>query len=558
MEPLARENILLVDDQPAKLLTYEIILESLGETLLKADSGRAALELLLKNEVAVVLIDVSMPELDGFQLASMIRAHPRFETTAIIFVSAVHLTDLDRLRGYNAGAVDYVPVPVSPELLRAKVRVFADLYRKTRQLERLNTELEQRVAERTAALEAMNALLERRVEERTREREQALAQVAEMQKLESLGQLTGGVAHDFNNLLTVILGNLALLRKRLPVDANMMRLIDHAIQAGERGAALTARLLAFARRQDLHLESLDLADLVSGVVEILMPPLGPLIQVTTDIDPNAGAIEADRNQLELALLNLALNARDAMPLGGRLTISGRCAAEDLPPELAPGRRYVRLTVTDTGTGMDEATVKRATEPFFTTKGSGQGSGLGLSMVHGLIAQSHGSMRIISRVGHGTAVELWFPASARGDRRPPPPMRSSNASCRVLLIDDDPLVLASTAAMLEDVGHAVFQCTSGAEALRRLRSGLQVELIITDYAMPGMNGIELATQIGHERPDLPILLATAYAELGGSIAARFPRVAKPYDSAALTAKIDTLVAGRGSSNVVPITQARSSS
>src|SRR5579883_2703659 len=245
-------NILLVDDQPAKLLSYEVILRDLDENLIKAGSARDALEQLLKKDIAVILIDVVMPDLDGFELATMIRSHPRFQTTAIIFVSAVALTDLDRVKGYEYGAVDYVPVPVIPEILRAKVRVFVDLYRKTRQLTLLNAELERRVADRTAELARTNAELEQRVEERTRERELALAQVHEMQKLESLGQLTGGLAHDFNNLLMAILGNLDLVAKYLPDGMAAKSLVGAAIKAAERGATLTQRMLAFARRQELQ------------------------------------------------------------------------------------------------------------------------------------------------------------------------------------------------------------------------------------------------------------------------------------------------------------------
>src|ERR1700729_2477642 len=274
-------NILLVDDQPAKLLSYEVILEELGEKLIKACSAREALEQLLRNEIAVVLTDVSMPELDGFELAAMNREHPRFQRTAIIFVSAIHLTDPDRLRGYAAGAVDYLPVPLVPELMRAKVKVFPELYRKTRELELLNLELEQRVEARTAELALANAQLEQRVEERTREREAALAQVHEMQKMESLGQLTGGVAHDFNNLLMVILGNLELLRKRVPNEARITRLIDGAMQGAERGATLTKRMLAFARRQELKPETLDVTRLFGSLEEMLRRTLGPSIEIST-------------------------------------------------------------------------------------------------------------------------------------------------------------------------------------------------------------------------------------------------------------------------------------
>lgn len=537
--PQEKVNILLVDDQPAKLLSYEVILGELGENLVKANSANEALEQLLRHDIAVVLIDVCMPDLDGFELAAMIREHPRFQRTAIIFVSAILMSDLDRLRGYELGAVDYLPVPFAPELLRAKVRVFADLYRKTRQLEMLNSELERRVEERTAELAEANAELEQRVDERTREREAALAQVHEMQKMESLGQLTGGVAHDFNNLLMVILGNLQLLRKRMPDDPRLMRMIDGAMQGAERGATLTKRMLAFARRQELRPETVDVIRLVSGIEELLRRTLGPTIQINLDFGPELPTIRVDPNQLELAILNLALNARDAMPLGGRLGIAAACrSARDGPAGLAPGD-YVCMTVTDSGTGMDEATLRRATEPFFTTKGAGKGTGLGLSMVDGLAAQSDGAMRISSSVGVGTTVELWLPVSERAAAEMPASAAGVAGTSRcfcILVVDDDLLIGAATTAMLEDLGHNVLESTSGARALDMLRSGTKVDLVITDQAMPNMTGTELARMIRQDWPDLPIVLATGYGDLPNSEDPGLPRLSKPYRQEELAATI----------------------
>ena len=538
-------NILLVDDQPGKLLGYEVILSELGENLIKAGSANEALEQLLKNDVAVVLIDVCMPDLDGFELAAMIREHPRFQKMAIIFVSAIQVTDLDLLRGYAAGAVDYVPVPVVPDLLRAKVRVFAELYRKTRQLETLNAELERRVAERTAELAQANSELEHRVEERTREREAALAQVHEMRKVESLGQLTGGVAHDFNNLLMAVLGNLELVRKFLPSDPKIRRLIDGAIQGAERGATLTKRMLAFARRQELKPETVDVPNLVDSMVEMLRRSLGPGIQIKTDFETDLPPTRVDPNQLELALLNLALNARDAMPLGGRLTISAhreRIGAGDVSG-LQPGD-YVCIAERDTGEGMDEVTLKRATEPFFTTKGAGRGTGLGLSMVDGLVAQSGGAMRITSQQGVGSTVELWLPvAETEAIERPRPvaPQRvQESRCCRVLVIDDDPIVLAGTAAMLEDLGHTATEVDSAEQGLKILQSDASIDLVITDHAMPGMTGTELAKRIRRKWPELPVIIATGYAELPGELDPSVPRLSKPYRQQDLAAVVAQLV------------------
>jgi signal transduction histidine kinase len=537
-----RVNVLLVDDQPSKLLSYEVILGELGENLIKAASGREALEQLLRQEVAVILVDVAMPELNGFELAAMIREHPRFEQTAIIFVSAVHLSEFDSLRGYQAGAVDYLPVPIVPDLLRAKVRIFCDLYRKTRQLEALNEELERRVEARTAELAAANAELEKRVDARTREREEALAKVAEMQKLESLGQLTGGVAHDFNNLLMVVMSNLDMALNRAAGDPIQTRWLGRAKEAATRGAALTKRMLAFARRQDLKPESLALSDVVKGMVEMMSHSLDPRVRISVDLPADLPPVRIDRNQLELALLNLGLNARDAMPNGGELLVRAREADPvHLPDKLAPDS-YVQLSVVDTGIGMDAETLKRASEPFFSTKPTGKGSGLGLSMVHGLMLQSGGAMQIASRPDEGTSVSLWLPVAqvpvstkqARDapDKRPTP-------TRRVLLVDDDPLVLAATSDMLRELGHETIETTSAKEALEFLRGGERPDLAILDYAMPEMSGSVLADLVRDISPGLPLILATGYSDRENA-AGSLPRLDKPYSLSELARQIGLLV------------------
>jgi len=541
-------NILLVDDQPAKLLAYEVILGELGENLFKANSAREAFTVLLKHEVAVVLIDVCMPELDGFELAAMIREHPRFKTTAIIFVSAIAMTDLDRVKGYEYGAADYVPVPVVPELLRAKVRVFAELYRKTRDLERLNIELERRVQERTAELAETNAELERRVEERTAEREQALAQVHEMQKLDSLGQLTGGLAHDFNNLLMAILGNLEMMARRVGEDDPSRRLIDGASRAAERGAALTKRLLAFARRQELRPEPVDVARLIEDMSDLLRRTLGPTIELVASFPDDLALVHVDPNQLELAILNLSINARDAMPQGGKLSVTARreTVAEVNQREL-PAGEFVRITVRDSGIGMDDATLKRAAEPFFTTKGLGKGTGLGLSSVYGMAKQSGGAIAISSRVGVGTTVELWLPLADRADRRVLGPVGAAakedcarTRACSILLVDDDPMVAETTVGMLEVLGHRVKVASSGGRALEILVADTSVDLVITDYAMPGMTGKELALRIRETRPNLPVVLASGYAELAAQDDSGLPRLDKPYALDKLASVIGAMV------------------
>jgi PAS domain S-box-containing protein len=393
------------------------------------------------------------------------------------------------------------------------------------------------------ALQKSNEELESRVDERTREREIALQQLHESQKMESIGQLTGGVAHDFNNLLAVILGSLSLLKKAVPDNPRVSRLLDRAILGAERGATLTTRLLAFARRQELKVEFVALQKLIPEMLDFLRHSVGPNVAIQVEVSPEVCPVEVDANQLELALINLAVNARDAMPQGGTLTIA--CHNEDHGKKVGlPRDPFVCVTISDTGEGMSAATLARAQEPFFTTKGVGKGTGLGLSMVQGFAAQSGGDMRIRSEPGKGTKVTLWLPRAkespitANVEILPAQPIEPR--ILRVLLVDDDILVSMGAADMLLDLGHSVTEAPSGAHALKILESDGRFDVVVTDYAMPGMNGFELAQRIKTGHPRLPIVLATGYAELPADRSIEFGHLSKPYTSQDLAAALEKAV------------------
>jgi PAS domain S-box-containing protein len=359
--------------------------------------------------------------------------------------------------------------------------------------------------------------------------EQAREALFQSQKMDAIGQLTGGIAHDFNNLLMVILSSLDLLRRRLPADPALTPLIENAIHGAERGAGLTQRMLAFARRQQLKLEVVEIPAMVGGMLGMIQRSLGPSLSINLDFAPKLRPVMADINQLETALLNLAVNARDAMPDGGTINISARMESASGANGLAKGR-YVCLSVADTGHGMDEKTLARAGEPFFTTKGVGKGTGLGLAMVHGVAAQSGGRLLLKSVEGTGTTAELWLPVAEVGDATiapAEPAEEKATRPLRVLAVDDDVLVLFNTVAMLEDLGHQVSQAESAREALALVKSGEPFDLVITDQAMPQMTGSQLALAIRQERPALPILLATGYAELPPDARADLPRLSKPF-------------------------------
>ncbi len=372
--------------------------------------------------------------------------------------------------------------------------------------------------------------------------EQTREQLFQAQKLEAVGQLTGGIAHDFNNLLMAVLSSLELATRRLPPDSEVSRWLGNATEGARRGVTLTQRLLAFARRQTLEFRPVDLTRLVGGMTELLQRSLGTTIDIETRFADNLPLVRTDSAQLETAILNLAVNARDAMPAGGRLTITAEFATppfDDLPPG-----RYVRLSVADEGEGMSPETLQRATEPFFTTKGIGKGTGLGLSMVHGLAQQSGGRLSITSTPGGGTTASIWLPViegEMTAEEEPELPLSmapeadTAPRQLNVLAVDDDALVLMNTAAMLEDLGHSVVEAYSAEEALGHLQAQ-HFDLVVTDHAMPRMTGAQLAVEIMQRWPATSIILATGYAELPEGEDLRLPRLNKPFSEADLSAAI----------------------
>jgi signal transduction histidine kinase len=647
-EAARRPRVLLVDDDERNLLALSEVLDPIADVV-TATSGRVALRELLRDEFAVILLDVFMPEMDGYETASLIRKRSQTARIPIIFLSAVNKETEHLMRGYAMGAVDYVFKPVDPVILKSKVAVFVDLFDLRQQVaeqaraeqelreaklhaetERLSVERELQHARlhQAAILEALPlalyeakfddagrltrrfvggdvakvagvdvdalasgslrwcdridgtqlAELERRLasgeeasvtaqyhwtrSDRTvihvldqcvksvetpghwvgtliditaqRELEQQLIQ---SRKAEALGQLTGGVAHDFNNLLAAVLGGLRLLDARVSFGDGERRIIDHMRLAGEKGADLVRRLMAFARKQDLSPSSINPTKLCDTVARLVEHALDGVVTIDWRISAEGLQIYADSAQLELALVNLLINARDAMSNGGTITVeiapvgAPAKAAADGPAE------YLCVRVRDDGSGIPPELLERVTEPFFTTKTDGKGTGLGLSMVAGFVEQSGGEFRIVSEVDRGTQIDLVLPAS-----RIESPVQDVDTApeaegalvASVLLVDDDPGVRLILSEHLRDMGLTVSVAEDGRQALELLeRNSGELGFVLTDYSMPGMDGIKLLLAIGEKWPGIRGAIMTGNPQENVTRdAVQVPMIHKPVDMAEL--------------------------
>ena len=556
-------KFLIVDDLEENLLSLQALLQRDGLEFLKARSGEEALELLLKHDVALALLDVQMPGMDGFELAELMRGNERGRHIPIIFLTAGSADTQRRFRGYEAGAVDFIQKPIETDVLRGKANVFFDLNRQRRQIQAQRDaleagaraladaagQLETQVRERTAELE--DAL--ERLKAETAERERAEASLRQSQKMEAVGQLTGGIAHDFNNMLTGVIGSLDFMRRRLAAGKfkDLDRYLDTASASAARAASLTQRLLAFSRRQSLDPMPADINELIVSMADLMDRAVNERIDLKLVLASDLPAAVVDTHQLENAILNLVLNARDAMPEGGALTVETSTVDLDeaqaaARPGLTPGR-YLVIAVSDTGVGMSPELIEKVFDPFFTTKPLGQGTGLGLSMVYGFARQSGGAAAIHSQVGVGTSVKLFLPTT---DARPAP-MTAVAASAprgrgeRVLVIEDDPAVRMLVREVLEELHYQAVEFADPLAAAPYLASDERIDLMISDVGLPGMSGRELAETARASRPDLPILFITGYAEnaaiRAGFLGANMAMVSKPFSFEDLAAKVSQMIA-----------------
>jgi DNA-binding response OmpR family regulator/two-component sensor histidine kinase len=489
-------TILNVDDEDAPRYVKTRDLQENGLAVIEARNGAEALRLVEAEKPPIVLLDVQLPDITGYEVCAFIKK--KWPDVLVLLTSATFTTATHRTQGLDSGADSFLVQPAEPLELAAAVNALLRIRKSEDEMRALNATLEQRVKDRVADLEAANLQLKHEIEQRQRA-ETALVQ---SQKMEAIGQLTGGLAHDFNNLLTAVVGNLDLIRVRA-TDPRIAHHADHAFMAAQRGAKLTAQLLAFSRTQKLATVAVDLNGLIYGMSELLNQTLGAEITVETNLSPGLAAALADANQLELAILNLSINARDAMPGGGTLTIS---TLED-PAD----KERVIVCVADTGTGMPPEVVARAFDPFFTTKEPGKGTGLGLSQVYGIVRQIGGDVTIDTAIGKGTRISIALPVASTAAKNEYTVLGdTTRGSEAILIVDDDPDVRQIMVGVLSDLGYRVKEAGNGEAALDILRD-YRPDLLVLDFGMPGTNGAEVAAGARQQNEGIRILFVSGYSD-----------------------------------------------
>ena len=516
--------ILNVDDLESQRYVKTRDLQAAGFAVIEAQTGAEALRLVELHQPPLVLLDVQLPDISGFEVCAFIKQ--KWPQVMVLQTSATFTEAQDRVSGLNAGADSYLVQPAEPLELAAAINALLRVRRSEDALRSLNATLDMQVQQRTEELEQAN----RKLRQEVAQRQKAESELLQAQKMEAVGQLTGGLAHDFNNLLTAVVGNLDLIRARA-TEPRIMRLAENAFKAAERGSKLTAQLLAFSRTQKLATESVDLNHLILDAFELLNQSLGASITIRTELDARAPFVVADHNQLEVSLLNLAINARDAMPEGGTLTITTACND--------PDDRTVMLSVTDTGTGMPPDVIARAFDPFFTTKPPGKGTGLGLSQVYGLVRQMGGEVDIKSEVGKGTSIRLSLRrATAGGETTAEAHSATESGHAEsILVVDDDHDVRALMTSFLAEIGYVIHEADHGAAALA-LQKTVNPQLMIIDFSMPGTNGAEVVKAARIVQPELPVLFVSGYADSAALEAAMgsAPFLRKPFRPADLAAAV----------------------
>ena len=514
-------NILIVDDTLPNLHLLSNMLTDYGYKVRGVSNGQMAVTVVNAAPPDLILLDIRMPGMNGYQVCHTLKSNQQTADIPIIFLSALDEA-MDKVKAFTCGGVDYITKPFQLEEVLIRVETHLTLRRLQSELQAANQVLEQRVEERTAELMKTIVILEEQITER-RQAEKARSELEqklhESQKMEALGQLAGGVAHDFNNLLTIIIGYTGLLLKhRLADDDPTRKEVAEIQRAGVQAANLTNQLLAFSRRQMLQPKVIDLNQVITEVETMLRRLIGENIHFMTILEPDLGRVRVDMGQMEQVIINLVINARDAMPRGGTLTITSANATVDEAEieqhlQAKPGD-FVRLTVSDTGIGMDAATQARIFEPFFTTKAKGEGTGLGLATVHGIISQSDGYLTVDSAPNQGATFNLYLPrVEAEVDRQHSHPdvVGSLNGTETILLVEDEKPVRQIAHQILQWQGYTILEADHGDEALLICEQYHgPIHLLITDVIMPQLSGPELAERLTLLRPECKVIYMSGYA------------------------------------------------